>query len=90
MRRKTKAADKVSALMKKKIDARELAFVENPNLHEKLVLQLSTEIHDSRSDGAAVSWAAQEEAAAYFNEHGFVDTLDYMLKLRAKNEKTRR
>lgn len=71
-----------------KVDVHALCYVEHPSLYEKLVLELSMEIEKQRNaDYAAVSWASQVEAANYFNKHGLVDTLTYMLSLRDKFEK---
>jgi hypothetical protein len=70
------------------VDVNKLWMVEHPNLHEKLVLELSTELEKQKDrDYVSVSWASQVEAADYFNKHGFVDTLTHMLSLRDKFEK---
>ncbi len=83
-RASTKASRAVDAMMVKKVDVHKLYLVEHPNIYEKLVLELSTEIEKQRSgpDYTCVSWAAQVEAADYFHDHGFADTLTYMFKLR--------
>lgn len=83
-RASTKASRAVDAMMAKKVDVHKLYLVEHPNMYEKLVLELSTEIEKQRSgpNYTCVSWTAQMEAANYFNEHGFSDTLTHMLKLR--------
>lgn len=83
-RASTKASRAVDAMMEKKVDVHKLYLLVHPNMHEKLVLELATEIEKQRSgpDYTCVSWSAQVEAAGYFNEHGFADTLTHMLKLR--------
>ena len=58
-----------------------------PSLHEKLALELATEIERAKDpDYAAVSWASQVEAQDYFNAHGFEATLTYMLDMREAND----
>jgi hypothetical protein len=54
-----------------------------PSVEVKLVLELATAIHEAESDGAAVSWSAQERAQVFYNEHGFVAALDEKLRLEA-------
>lgn len=74
--------------MAEEVDVDKLWMVEHPNLHEKLVLELSTELEKQKDrDYVSVSWASQVEAADYFSKHGFVDTLTHMLSLRDKFEK---
>lgn len=83
----SKAHDKVTARMNAKVDAHALAYKVEPDLHEKVVLELSSAIAFARDpDYAAVSWEIQLEAAAYFNEHGFTTTLDYMLDLQTRGK----
>jgi hypothetical protein len=58
-----------------------------PSLEEKLSLELAREYQrEEDPDYVSVSWPNQERAMAYFNEHGFVLTLDHMIKLRARND----
>jgi len=55
------------------------------DVDEKVVLELATEFEHQRDPGhTAVSWWAQEEAMDFFNRHGFPETLDRMLTLRAQ------
>lgn len=69
------------------VDIGKLWMVEFPNESERAVLELAREIERSRNPNyAAVSFGAQEEAGRYYNEHGFVRTLNHMLELRAQNE----
>lgn len=84
----SKANRRLTKKMAEKVDVQALCMVEHPNLHEKLVLELSTELEKQKdADYVSVSWASQVEAADYFNKHGFVDTLTHMLSLRDKFEK---
>jgi hypothetical protein len=84
----SKAGRELTKKMTEKVDVNSLWMVEHPNLHEKLVLELSTELEKQKdADYVSVSWASQVEAADYFNKHGFVDTLAHMLSLRDKFDK---
>lgn len=84
----SKANRELIKKMTEEVDVEKLWMVEHPNLHEKLVLELSTELEKQKdADYVSVSWASQVEAADYFNKHGFVDTLTHMLSLRDKFEK---
>lgn len=79
---------KMSKKMARKVDLRQLKPAGTyPDLHEKLCRELSVEYERERdSDYVAVSWANQERAQEYFNAHGFVATLDHMLRLRGRND----
>lgn len=69
------------------VDLRELKPIGSyPGVEEKLVRELSREIHRKNSSDIAVSWEAQEEAMDYYNSHGFVDTLNLMIEMRKQNE----
>lgn len=84
----SKANRELIKKMTEEVDIEKLWMVEHPNLHEKLVLELSTELEKQKdADYVSVSWTSQVEAADYFNKHGFVDTLTHMLSLRDKFEK---
>lgn len=84
----SKANRELLKRMAEEVDVDKLWMVEHPNHHEKLVLELSTELEKQKdAKYVSVSWASQVEAADYFNKHGFVDTLTYMLSLRDKLEK---
>lgn len=85
----SKASDAVAKKMASKVDASKL-YMSGPNdLHEKVTLELAVELERAKDkDYVSVSYASQVEAADYFNEHGFVDTLDSMLDLRTKNEES--
>ena len=73
----------VDRKMTAKVDARKLYLSTDSDLHAKLVLELAVEIARTTDPNyTSVSFAAQEEAAAYFNEHGFVETLNHMFSLR--------
>ena len=85
----TKQSDKVTAMMRSKVDLSVLKPAYSyPDHHEKVTLQLSTEIQREKegNDYTMVTWVTQCEAQDYFNEHGFTKTLDRMLNLRAKND----
>jgi len=76
--------------MNPKVDLSELKQVGSyPSCEEKLVLDLARAIHASRSDHCVTSWEAQVEANGYYNSHGFVATLDKLVKLQAENEAKR-
>lgn len=49
---------------------------EIPLPEDQAILNLAAAIHESRSTNCAISWAAQEEALAYYNENGLAKTLD--------------
>lgn len=84
----SKANRELIKKMTEEVDIEKLWMVEHPNLHEKLVLELSTELEKQKdADYVSVSRTSQVEAADYFNKHGFVDTLTHMLSLRDKFEK---
>lgn len=70
----SKASGELIKKMAEEVDVDNLWRVHHPNLHEKLVLELSTELE-------------KQKDRDYFNRHGFVDTLTYMLSLRDKFEK---
>lgn len=62
---------------------RELAMKSHLSCQEKLVLELAAEIELEKDPGAYMtSWSSQVAAADYYNAHGFVQSLDHMLKLR--------
>lgn len=65
------------------VDPHALSTVSHPGTDERAVLDLARAIHRAESTGCAVSWSAQERAAAYFNEHGLIGTLDEMFRLEA-------
>ena len=55
---------------------------EVPLPEERAVLMLSSAIEAAREPGySVVSWASQEEAMQYFNEHGLAETLDRIVEL---------
>ena len=82
----SRAHDAVTARMAKKVDASKLYLSTADDLHEKLTLELASELERAKDrDYVSVSWTSQVEATAYFNKHGFVDTLNHMLELRKKN-----
>lgn len=77
------ASKRVDARMASKVDPNTLSQATDPGLYERLALELACEIHYERSTDCVVSWAAQAEACAYFNQHGFVLTLEHMHRLLA-------
>lgn len=76
--------EKVKKMMKSKVKAKDLWSKREPNLHEKITLQLASEIHYSESECYSISWSAQERAMEYFNKNGFEKSLEYMLELQTK------
>lgn len=84
MKRTTKPSDRVSELMKRKVQVEDFMKEGDPDLHTKLVLELACAIHYSRSTDCVVSWEAQEEAMKYFNKNGFEATLEYMFEIKDK------
>ena len=52
-----------------------------PSLETKLALQLATAIHNSESDGVAISWSAQERAQDFVNSHDITECLDELFRL---------
>lgn len=83
----SRAHDAVTVRMGKAVDASKLYTSTADDLHEKLVLELAVELERVKDrDYVVVSWASQVEATTYFNEHGFVDTLNHMMQLRKENE----
>lgn len=68
------------------VDARALALEmrpgEYPDPDERAVLILSSMYQRAENPNyAAVSWANQERAAAYFNAHGLIATLDEIVRI---------
>jgi hypothetical protein len=53
-----------------------------PGPEVRAVMELSTAIHRAESVEWSISWSAQEQARAFFNEHGFVATLDEATRLK--------
>jgi len=73
---------KLDRRMEAKVDAEKMYLLHHLGLHEKLVIELAMEIDKKQVPvPVAVSFASQKEATVYFNEHGFVATLEYMLSL---------
>jgi hypothetical protein len=52
-----------------------------PGPEVRAVQDLARAIHRSESTACSVSWPAQEQARAYFNEHGLAATLDEARRL---------
>lgn len=48
---------------------------------ERVVLDLASAIHFSRSSRSVVSWAAQQEAFAYFKAHGLDASIARVVEL---------
>ena len=63
------------------VDIRKLYKKLQPNIEERVVQDLAAAIHYSRDQHPVISWAAQEEAAAFFNEHGMGATMDKVVEL---------
>lgn len=57
-----------------------------PSVEEKVTLQLAREYQRIEGFGYVTSWANQEKAQDFFNEHGFEKTLSHMLSLRVQNQ----
>lgn len=54
---------------------------EVPGVEVRAILKLADAIFAAESCDCAVSWAAQERALAYYNEHGLGATLDEAFRL---------
>ena len=65
----------------RKIDAHALAIVEYPGPDERAVLILSSVLNETGPKRAAVPWALQEKAAAFYNKYGLARTLDEIVRL---------
>jgi len=88
MKKVKKAA--LAADEKKEVDASKLYLAGLRGLvsvEEKLVLELAGAYQDLEPCNAVVTIAAQERAARYFNAHGFVETLEHMLKTQGLSRK---
>jgi hypothetical protein len=48
---------------------------------DRAARRLAQAIHDVESDGAAVSWSAQERAETFYNARGLAATLDEATRL---------
>ena len=59
----------------------DIAVGEELGLEAKVVSALATVMHRAESDACSVSWAAQERARTYRNEHGFEATLDEIFRI---------
>jgi hypothetical protein len=64
-----------------RVDPKRLAYVEDPLPEERAVLLLAIALNDAGPRHAAISWKLQEQACAYFNEHGLAKTLDEIVRL---------
>ena len=82
-----RSKDRVDEMMERKVDFRRLGQPgDYPDLHESLALDLAREYQkEEEPDYVSISWPNQERAQDYFNAHGFIDTLDHMIKLRNAN-----
>lgn len=87
----TQASRNVKAMMGRKVD-----FAPRPgqvgtylDLHEKLAMDLAREYQreeDWPGGYVCISWKNQERAQSFFNEHGFMETLEAMTALRERND----
>lgn len=59
----------------------EVGDVPGPDV--RAVLRLACAIHHAESTDVSISWAAQERAREFFNEHGLARTLDRATELEA-------
>ena len=87
--KKKKPVDQVQERMARKVDLRPRPgqVGEVPDLFEKLTLELAYEYQRQENpDYTMVTWANQEKAQNFFNEHGFVDTLSLLIDLRGAND----
>lgn len=84
-----KVKDKLAALkqgVELPVDLQELATERFPDTDEKAVLELATALQEAeKPDYVVVSWACQEKAAQFFNEHGLRATLDKLFELQRIN-----
>ena len=62
-------------------DMMDVAVGEELGLEAKVVSALATVMHRAESDACSISWAAQERARAYRNEHGFEATVSEILRI---------
>lgn len=53
-----------------------------PGPEVRVVHELAMAMHRTESTECSVSWAAQERARAFINEHGFVAALDELFRLK--------
>lgn len=68
--------------MERKVNLRELHPAGTyPSVEEKAARALARAIHNAESDGAEVSWSAQERAQAFANEHSLSEVLDEVRRL---------
>lgn len=76
--------DKVTQMMESKVDLGKMRPIGSyPNLHEKLCRDLARAYEFKKDpDFCSVSWASQEAAQKYFNEHGFLKTLDHLMEVK--------
>jgi len=81
-----KPAMAVQEMLDKKVDLSVLKHPGSyPDLHEKITRQLSVEIETEKNPNyIAISWESQVEAMEFFNEHGFLKTLDRVTTMRVK------
>lgn len=72
---------RVNAL-ESKIDAYDLAFRDDPRPEERAALTLASCYAQERDPNyAAVSWAEQQRAVAFYNAHGLYETLSEILRI---------
>lgn len=83
-----KNRERLEEMMSRKVDFRRLGKPgECSDLHEKLARDLAREYQRQEDpDYVSISWANQERAQAYFNQHGFVETLNHMLVIQKEND----
>lgn len=76
----------VEEMMAEKVDLGKLRPVGSyPDLNEKAARELSVEIeHEKNPDYISISWESQQEAQDFFNEHGFIETLERLTAMRKK------
>lgn len=53
-----------------------------PGPEVRVVHELARAMHRAESTDCSVSWAAQERARSFINEHGFVAALDELFRLK--------
>ncbi len=80
----TQASRKVEQLLESKVVLGELKSPGSYlSLHEKLCKDLASAYQEQEKPGSSwcISWANQVKAQNFFNEHGFVATLNHLSEL---------
>lgn len=67
--------------MNAKVNLEDFLYATHPDPLSRAALCLATALNEAGPKQAAVSWALQQEAVAYANEHGLARTLERILEL---------